>query len=161
MALNYRATATITITLASLATSSTGDAGRESTVYDNATNKDPGGWLAGKITTGTSPTAGQISVFVAGQVNDTPLYVDVLDGTDSAETFTSVGIRDASVRRVAVLDTDATSNRTYWFGPVDLGLAFGGILPARFSLFVTHNTVVVLHATGSNHAIYFTPYYFS
>lgn len=158
--LAYAASAAYTITLASLATSSTLVAGQEGTAIDNSSNKYLDYLVGGKITTGTTPTAGLIEVWAYGAVNDTPLYPDVLDGTDSVETFTSRDILLASMTRIATLITDATSNRTYWFGPVSLLGAFsrmapsGSILPAHHGLFVTHNTAVNLHATGTNHALY-------
>ena len=36
---------------------------------------------------------------------------------------------------------------------------FGGTLPAKFVVFVTHNTAVNLNSTGGNHVISITPVY--
>lgn len=158
--LAYGASAAVTISPASLASDTNLLAGRESDAVDNATNLYLDYLLAGKITTGTSPTdAREIRVYVAGIVDDTPTYPDVLDGTDSAETITSSGIRDAALRLAAVIATNNTSDRTYWFGPISVAALFGGTLPAKFVVFVVHNTGVNLHATGSNHAIRVTGVY--
>lgn len=152
---SYPADTDLTITLASLATSSTLTAGRESTVRDNTSNKYLDELLSGKVTVGTSPTAStQIEVWVLGALDDAPTYPDVFDGTDSAETVTSAGVKFGFLKLAAVMSCDSTtSDRTYFFGPVSVASLFGGTLPPRWSVFVTHNTGVNLNATGSNHQI--------
>jgi hypothetical protein len=154
----YGSSAAITITLASLATSSSLAGGRESTAVDNTSNKYLDYLVGGKITTGTSPTdAKSILVYVYASVDDTPTYPDVLDGTDSDETLTSAGIRNAGLRLAAAVTTDATSNRTYWIAPFSVAALFGGAMPKFFGIFVTHDTAVNLNSTGSNHAFSYTP----
>lgn len=156
--LSLPASSDLTVTLASLATSSTLVAGRESTAVDNGTNLYLDYLLGGKITTGTSPTtAKEIRVYVYGSVNDTPTFPDVIDGTDSAETMTSTDIRDAGLKLAAIMSTDATSNRTYWFAPVSVAALFGGTLPDQWGVWITHDTAVNLNSTGSNHAISIQP----
>lgn len=156
----YGASAALTITLASLATSSTLVAGRESTAIDNTSNKYLDALVGGKITTGTAPTtAKSILVYVYASLNDTPLYPDVFDGTDSVETVTSTDIRNASLVLAAAMTTDATSDRTYWVRPFSVANCFGGVMPKFWGVFVTHDTAVNLNATGSNHALYYTPVY--
>jgi hypothetical protein len=152
---NYAAAATITCSLASLASSSTFQAGQESAVVDNSTNKYVDALLAGKIRVGTSPTANtQILVYVFAPADDTPTYPDVMDGTDSAETLTSVGVGQGFLKLAATLNVDATtSDRDYAFGPVSVAQLFGGVLPQRWSVFVSHNTGVALNATGGNHVL--------
>lgn len=157
--LAYASSAALTITLASLGSSATWVAGQESTAVDNTSNKYLDYLLGGKITTGTSPTAArEIRVYVAALVEDST-YPDVLDGTDSAETITSADIRDAALKLAAVLATNDTSDRTYWFGPISVAALFGGVMPKKFVVFITHNTGVALNATGGNHAIYQTGVY--
>lgn len=156
----YAASSALTITLASLATSATLVAGQESTAVDNTTNKYLDYLIAGKITTGTTPTdAKEIRVYVYGQAEDVPTYPDVFDGLDSAETVTSTQIRDAALRLAAVIATNTTSDRIYWFGPLSVAALFGGQMPKRFGVFVTHSTVAALNATAGNHAIWITPKY--
>jgi hypothetical protein len=149
----------LTITLASLASSTARLAGRQSAVYDNtATGTFYLDFLvAGKVTTGTSPTAGVIEVWAFGQLEDTPTFGDVLTAADAAVTLTSDGIKASLLRLVAVIATDATSNRTYPFAPTSLASLFGGMLPKRVGMFVTHSTVAALNATAGNHAIWMTP----
>lgn len=156
--LAYGSSGDFTITLASLATSGTLVAGRESTSVSNTTNLYSNYLIAGKITTGTTPTAGTIEVWAYGSMNDTPDYGDVLDGTDSAETFNSVDIKRSACKLLASIPTDTTSDRAYPFGPVSLAAAFGEV-PKNFGVFVTHNTAVNLNSTAGNHKISYTGVY--
>jgi len=156
----YGSSAALTITLASLATSTGLTAGRESTAVDNTSNKYLDYLVGGKVTTGTSPTASKsILVYVYGSIDDTPLYPDVIDGTDSAETMTSADIRNAALVLAASITTDSTSNRTYWVRPFSVSNCFGGVLPKYWGLWVVHDTGVNLNSTGSNHAFYQTGVY--
>lgn len=150
---SYSAYSTITISLASLASSSDFTAGRESDAIDNTTNKYDDVLVGGKVTVGTTPTANTvINVYVYAQYDDTPTYMDVFDGTDSAETVTNAGVLQSSLRLLASLNcTAATSNVAYWMAPTSIASLFGGQVPKRWGLFVAHNTGVALHATGSNH----------
>ena len=156
--LSRGASAALTISLASLASSATFVAGQESTAIASA-NPTIDYLLGGKITVGTTPTINtQIQVWVYGSVNDTPTYPDVLDGTDSVETITSAGIRNAALALAAVMDVDATtSDRAYWFAVRSVAALFGGVLPKNWGIFVTHNTGVNLNATAGNHVINYTP----
>ena len=147
------ASANATITLASLASSATLVAGRESTAIDNTTNLYPDYGVSGFISTGTTPTAGTIEVWCYSQIDDVPTYPDVMDGTDSVETVTSADIKRASMRLVAALKTDTTSDRKYPFSLTSIRGLFGGILPARFGFFVVHDTVAALNATAGNHQV--------
>lgn len=159
--LAYGSSTAVTISPASVATSSTWIAGTESTAIDNTSNLFLDYLLAGYITVGTSPTAStEIRIYVYGSQNDTPLYPDVLDGTSSAETFTSAAIRDGSLKLAAVMAVDATtSDRAYYFAPVSVASLFGGTLPKYWGVFLTHNTGVNLNATAGNHVISYTGVY--
>lgn len=154
--INYTAPATITISPASLATSATFVAGRESTVVDNTSNKFVDALVAGIVTVGTTPTINtQIVIYVFSALDDVPTYPDVMDGTDSAETVTSVGVGRGYLKLAAILEVDATtSNRVYPF-TFTVAQLFGGIMPKRWGLFVAHNTGVNLNATGGNHVFQF------
>jgi hypothetical protein len=155
--INQAADVPITIALASLASSSGFTAGRESTALNLSSDDFVDGSLSGKITVGTTPTVNtQILVYVFAPIEDTPEWPDVMDGTDSDETLTSAGVGRGFLRLVVALDVDSTtSNRTYPFGPVAIAPLFGGVMPQRLGVFVTHNTGVALNATGGNHVISF------
>lgn len=156
---NYPSASDVTITLASLASDTNLLTGRESTAVDNSSNLYLDYLVSGKITTGTSPTtARSIQVWAIGSWDGTN-WPDVFDGTDSAETITSANHKNSVCRFIAEMATDATSDRTYHFGPVSLASAFGGVLPVKVVFFVTHNTAVNLNSTAGNHQIRVQPYY--
>lgn len=155
----YGASAAITIAPASLATSATRVAGVESDVVTPAAPSTDH-LVGGKITTGTTPTAGkQIDVWVGAPIDDTPTYPDVFDGTGSAETVTSENVRNAALRLATTIVIDSTSDRTYWIAPFSVAALFGGVLPPKYFLFIAHDTAANLNATGGNHSFKYTPVY--
>lgn len=155
----YGSSSALTITLASLSSDTSLLAGRQSAEVSNTTNLYLDYLLAGKITTGTSPgTAKQIEVWVVALAEDST-YPDGFSTADASRTPTSRDILAAYGRCVAVMQTDTTSNRTYWFGPVSVANAFGGAMPKKFVVFVVQNTTVALNSTSGNHALYVTPVY--
>ena len=157
--LAYGTASDLTITLASLATDANLLTGRESTAIDNTSLLVIDYLVSGKITSGTSPTAAKsIEVWAIGSWDGTN-WPDVFDGTDSAETITSADMKASICRFVAAMATSATSNVSYHFGPVSLAAAFGGVLPPKVVLFVTHSTAVALNATAGNHQIRLQPVY--
>lgn len=149
----------LTIDLSSLASGSAGvfTAGRESTAVDNTSNLDVDHLLSGVIRAGTSPTASRyINVYAYANISSasgTPTYPDVLDGTDSAETFTSANVMSGIVKLVASLIIDSTSNRDYFFGPISIASLFGGVLPKFWGVYVAHDSGVALNATGGQHVL--------
>ncbi len=157
----YPSTSSVALTcdLTSLASGSAGvfTAGRESTAVDNTSNLDLDHLLSGVIRAGTSPTSSRyINVYVYANISSssgTPTYPDVLDGTDSAETFTSANVMNGIVKLAASMISDSTSNRDYFFGPVSVAQLFGGVLPKFWGVFVAHDTAVALNATGGQHVL--------
>lgn len=148
-----------TITLTSLASDTNLLAGRESSAIDNSSNLYLDYLVSGKVTTGTSPTTTRsIEVWAVGSWDGTN-WPDEFDGTDSNETITSANHKASICRFVSSMSTDATSNRTYAFGPVSIASVFGGTLPPKFVVFVVHNTGAALNATSSNHQIRIQPVY--
>lgn len=157
--LAYGTASDATITLASLASDTNLLAGRESSEIDNGTTLALDYLVSGKITAGTSPTASRsIEVWAVGSWDGTN-WPDVFDGTDSAETITSADIKFSVCRLLSAMATANTSDRTYHFGPVSLAAAFGGTVPKKFVVFVTHNTGVNLNSTAGNHQIRLQPVY--
>lgn len=157
--LAYGAASDATITLASLGSDTNLLAGRESAEIVNTSTLALDYLVSGKITAGTSPTASRsIEVWAVGSWDGTT-WPDVFDGTDSAETITSADIKASVCRLLAAMATANTSDRTYHFGPVSVAAAFGGVVPPKFVVFVTHSTGVNLNSTGSNHQIRLQPVY--
>lgn len=160
----YGSTFSYTITLASLASSSTLLAGAESNSVTNASNIYLDNFVAGSIMVGTTPTANTaIEVHEVAALSDgggTPVWPDVFDGTGSAETITNLGVKAGIVTPLANIVVPVnTSNVAYPFQPTGLARFHGGYLPVAHVIFVTHNTAVALNSTGGNHAIYGTPVY--
>lgn len=156
---NYPAgTATITIAPQNVATSSTFVAGVESDSISNVSNLDLDHLVSGTWTAGTTPTANtQVQIWVVPVLQDdlssTQTWPDVFDGTSSAETVTSAGILVGLGRLGATLNVDSnTSNRAYACANFSVAALFGGVLPTRYVLFITHNTGVNSNSTGSNHS---------
>ncbi len=146
----YGSKTTLTAAVASLTSDTNLLAGIESSVIDNTTDGFDDILVSGKVTTGTSPTASrQIEVWAVAW--DGVNWPDVFDGTTSGETITSSDIKNSICKAVAILSTNATSDRVYHFTGVSLRAAFGGELPSKVVLFVVHNTGVNLNSTAGNH----------
>ena len=152
LTVGYSTPASITLDLTSLGSSADFTAGRESTAVDNTTDKLIDALVSGSVTVGTGPTANTvIAVYVYAQHDDTPTYQDVFDGTDSAETVTSAGVLSGVTRLLGTLSVDTTtSDRIYYLAPSSVRACFGGTLPKRWGLFVSHNTCVALKSTGNS-----------
>ena len=153
----YGSAADATITLASLATSPTLVAGRESTAIDNTSTLATDYLVSGKITTGTSPTtAKSIQVWAVASWDGTT-WPSEFDGTDSAETLIAEH-KNLVCRLVASIATIATSDQPYHFSGVSIARIFGTV-PPKFTFFVTHDTAVNLNSTAGNHQIRVQPVY--
>lgn len=151
----------ITITLASLATSATLVAGRESTIVSNVSALYMDAIVAGQITTGTSPSAANIQVFVYAPIkNVSSTWTlpkaggSVLTGADAAATFDAAQIQ--AIRLAYTTQTNTTSDRAYTVPPFSVAALFGGVLPIKWGLWIVHNTGVNLNSTGSNHWMHYT-----
>jgi len=156
----YGTAADVTITLASLATSSTKLVGRESTAIDNTSALVLDYLCSGKVTTGTSPTTAKSIEVWCIAARDNTNWPSVFEGTDSDETLASAEVKTAVCRQlVASFSTNATSDTTYEWSGISIASLFGGIVPPKFSFFVTHDTVADLNSTGSNHLIRVQPVY--
>jgi hypothetical protein len=113
----------------------------------------------GKIRVGTTPTVNtEIRIYLVASENGST-WPDVFDGTPSAETVTSAGVRDGFAKLAAVLPVDSTtSDRDYPYS-FSAQQVFGGSLPDSYVLFVAHNTGVALNATAAEHTYIYTPQY--
>lgn len=152
----------LTITLASLATSTSLLAGRQSTVVSNASNQYVDVIVSGQITVGTTPTIDrQIAVYVFA-----PLKMVTSTATFPIATTTALGTTDAAatfeayqrdgMRLAAVITVIATSDRAYSVAPFSVAQLFGGVMPLQWGIFVTHSTAVNLNATSGNHWFHWT-----
>jgi hypothetical protein len=137
-----------TITLASLASSTTG-VGRQATLVDNTTTKAAAALVYLKITTGTTPTINK------------NVYVYLLRYDNSAIGDDSVGASDAAWTRVnaqllgTIFVNSASSNIAY-YGVFDT--AFLGVLGPKWAIGIVHDTAVNLNSTEGNHLYAYIPY---
>lgn len=156
----YGTAADVTITLASLPTSSTKLVGREGTAIDNTSLLALDYLFSGKITTGTSPTTAKtIEIWVIPSWDGTT-WPGVFDGTDSAETLPSAEVKVALCRVLAIsISINATSDTTYEFAGISIAALFGGVVPPKFTFFVTHDSAVDLNSTAGNHQLRIQPVY--
>lgn len=147
--MGYIASSGLTISLNSLATSSTWLTGRQATAVDNTTNKYLDYALSGLVKVGTSPTANtEIRVYVVSMADDTT-WPDTFGASDAGVTVTSAGVGSGFLKLAAVMLVDATTTgRVYYFGKVSVAALFGGVCPPKFAVFVTHNTGVNLDASA-------------
>lgn len=152
---NYATPVTLTMTLASLASDTNLVAGRASTAINNGSDGADAidALVGGKVTTGTGPTVDrQIEIWAYG-CYDATSYSGGATGTDANLTPQSKTL----LRLLTVIPTDATSNKTYTWGPVSLAQAFGGVIPEKWGIYAVHNTGVALNATAGNHEVKYTP----
>jgi hypothetical protein len=150
----YSANTAITFDISSLGTSSTFVAGRESTQIDNTTTQYIDAIVNVDGITGhasTAPTVGQlISLYCWGA--DTSLAttaIDVLDGTDSAETLGHVSVLNSLRFAGASAVTVATAGLVYYIQPFSVAALFGGIMPKFWGLYLAHNHTGALAAAQS------------
>lgn len=142
----------ITFDISSLATSATFVAGRESIEIDNTSNLfidvlvDVKGILGHAS---TAPTIGQtIKLYIWGSdvsLGTTP--IDVLDGTDSAETLGHVSVLDSLHLVDSPAVTVATAALKYYILPFSVAPFFGGNMPKFWGLFLAHNHTGALAAS--------------
>lgn len=154
--LSYGTATASTGGLTSLATSSTWVAGYEWFAIDNSTELAIDYFVDLVIRVGTTPTVNtEIRVYLLASY-DGSTYPDVFDGTPSAETVTSTGVRDSFMKLAGVGVVDATtSDRDY---PIQFNLSsFYPTMPKKVLVFVTHNTGVNLNSTAGNHKYAYSP----
>lgn len=154
----YGSSSNLTITLQNLATDASLLTGRESSLVDNTSNLYIDYLLSGFISVGTTPTASTyIEVWVHGTLDDSYTLVDGLAGSDGAKTLTNIMTKVGGLKLAAVLTVPATtSNVKYPIAPVSVAALFGGKVPKKFGVFVTHSTAVNLRNT-TDHQITVTP----
>lgn len=150
-------TTALTITLASLGSSSTSVAGQESTAISNASDLYMDALVSGQITTGSATlTAGVIEVYVYGyvkHVSSTATYPNPLTGSNNAVTFVA-----ETKQRLYLGDsiaTNTTANTAYGIKPFGVAQFFGGIMPIKWGIVVVHNTGQNLNATAGNQYIHY------
>lgn len=144
----------ITFDISSLGTSASFLAGRESTQIDNTSTQYADAMVYVKPITGhasTAPTVGQmIQLYVWGSKESlATTAIDVLDGTDSAETISHASILQSLKFVAAPTVTVATAGLAYHIEPFCVAPLFGGVMPKFWGLFLSHNHTGALAASQS------------
>lgn len=139
----FAASAQLPITLAGLASSTTG-VGRQSDMIANGATRKRRAHVWVKVTTGTTPTAGKrVYIYrLKGDGAATPVRTDGAGASDAGLTRVSAELLDT-------ITVDGTSDKTYIKDLIleDLGPEWG--------LLITHDTVAALNANAANHGVYY------
>lgn len=145
MALSYSSATAITMAMQAIATATY----YGSASVDNTTNLYEDVLVGGFVSTGTSPTTGKrIQWFLYGTWDGGTTFSGGAAGTDAA--YTPGGEAGNLIGPIWVIDTDATSNHVYEWGPVSLGAIIGAV-PQKWGLVVTHDTAVNLKSLAGDH----------
>lgn len=156
--LTYRASSALTVTALNggIASSSTWVAGWTSGTIDNTSNKDLDVLISGTFVAESSGlTAGELRVYVYAMLDDSTwpdIFSSGTEGTEGTATLADTEIRDASIIPLWSTITDTSASRVYTMPKQSIAARFGGTLPPKFALFVTHSMVAALETSGN--AIY-------
>ena len=144
-ALSYATSTTITITLASLASSAT--ASRESTAIDNTSNLylDAMVYLAIPLQTGTPANDKAIYVYFYGSEDGTN-YTDNATGRDAALTLRV----PTNLRGPWIISCPDSGALTYKTVIPSVASFFGGEMPRKWGLVVNNYTGTTFNATEGN-----------
>jgi hypothetical protein len=144
---SYGASVSLACTTTSLSSDTNLLAGRQSIVADNTSDLADTVMLGGTIATTSTPTANtQIEIWLYGDVGDGTNYSGGAGATDANLSLATAGVKALMVLGQVIGQTDTTA-RTYDVGPINVGKAFGGDMPAKWGFFVVHNTGQTLGAT--------------
>jgi len=149
-------TTALTITLASLAASSTMVAGRESTAVDNTSNLDLDHLVGGKIAIQSHATVGRVEVWAYSPISrasGTSSY-GKLTGSDAAVTFDSRFQAVAHGKLLWQFLTDASVARTYYMPFCSIAAVFGAV-PMNWGIYVINGHGGALSATAGDHALHY------
>lgn len=152
----YSNSTTLTQTnLDGLTTSATWVAGWESDAIDNSSTKYEDIAITATIKANTSApsAAAQARMYLVAE-NADGTWPDVFDGTESTETVTATNIRDAICRLAAFTDTDTTASRVYYMHCPSVATVFGGFVPRKFVIFITHSMSTALATSSDPNQVY-------
>lgn len=148
----YGAVSTLPFSTYALAHSSTLDLGRQSAVADNTSSFDDAidAIIGGIVTTSTTAsTERQIEVWSFGSWNNGSTFS--VTGTSTVDASLNVSSMKTLMKLITIIPTVGGAC-TYQWGPFSVAQAYGGLLPTKWGIFITHNTGVstAIAATGHN-----------
>jgi len=153
--IKYVASSAITVTAlnGAIASSATWIAGWGSGTIDNSSALYPDYSInASLVAESSGLTAGEARMYLVAELSD-DAYGDLLssgtEGTEGAITFHDVNVRDANCRLAAVTATDTTASQVYPMSCSSVAAVFGGVVPRKFFIFITHSMVAALETAGN------------
>jgi hypothetical protein len=147
----YAASQAVGITLNGLATSAT--VGRQSTAVDNTTNPfmDVILQVRFRLLAGTPITDQSVYVYVYGS-EDGVNFTDGMASTDAALT-PRVPTNMTLLQTISA----ATAGGLQWQGnPISVALAFGGLLPRKWGVYIRNYTGFAFTATAGENVVSYT-----
>jgi len=135
-----------------------------SAVIDNASNLYVDAIVGGFWTTGTTPTTNtQCLVYVWSVRDDTPTYPDnsLFDGTSKAVTITSAGAGRGYLKLGMAIDVDSNTTARPYEALFSVAQLFGGVMPLKWGLWITHNSGVNSNTTAGNHVWKYSGVYYT
>ena len=151
----YAASSNLTVTALNggIASSNTLLAGWTSETVDNTSTKYEDILVTGKITVESSGlTAGVIEVWAYAMLDDSnwpDVFSSGTEGTEGTATISDSEQKAASFRLLWSCATDTGASEVYSMAPSSVAGAFGGVLPPKFAIFITHSTVAALETSGN------------
>lgn len=152
----YGTSTSLTLTLASLASSAT--AGQESTAVDNTSDKfiDVLVQVKTAIQTGSPANDKAVYVYAYGS-EDGSTYTDNATGSNAAITLRA----PTNLRLIGVIACPDSGALTYESQPMSVASAFGGIMPRKWGIVVRNYTGLALSSTEGDHSYKYTGVYYT
>jgi len=163
--LAYSSATAITITLGSLAASSTWISGRDAVAIDNTSARNIDSEITARIVTGTTPAVdSEIRIYGVQALfpDTTVVWPDTILGTNAGTiNLTSAYTRDGGIKPLlGATAVSATTGVTYPISCLSTAQAWGKE-PKRWTVFVTHNNTAALNATQTAPVMTYTSSYFT
>lgn len=152
----YAASSAYTITLASLASDTNLLVGREGATIDNSVLGYDDYIVGGFVTVASSGTLTanrSIELWAVGPIHDS-LWPSPFAGSDAARTISLQANKNNICYLVWSALTSSTNGLVYRFSQRSIRQAFRGVLPEKFSLFMTQSTGQAVTANSSDHGIW-------
>jgi len=152
----YGAVSTLPLSTYALAHSSTLDLGRQSAVADNTSAFDDAidALVGGIFTTSTSAsTQRQIEVWSFGSWNNGSTFTA---GASTVDASLNVSSMKTLMKLVTIIPA-MQGQCTYSWGPFSVAQVYGGLLPTKWGIFITHNTGVSSQILAGGHNLSYIP----
>ena len=153
----YGAVSTLPCSTMLLIHSSTLDLGRQSAVADNTSGFDDAvdAMVGGIITTSTTASTNrQIEVWSFGSWDNGSTFSG--RGLSTVDAEVSVSSMKTLLKLVTIIPAMQGSS-TYQWGPFSVAQVYGGLMPTKWGIFITHNTGVSTSLGSGEHNVSYIP----